>query len=252
MGKNTWLLLRGLTRESRHWGPFADKFAHALPDSRVLALDLPGNGQLNKQPSPMSVQGMVAHCRAELARQHIAPPYQVLAMSLGAMVAVAWAHEYPKEIAANVLINTSMRPFSPFHQRLLPVNYGALLKLVVSGATPEDWERTILRITSNHAVDDVLPIWLELRRQCPVSRSNALRQLLAAARFRACVTKPAAATLVLASVLDHLVCVECSKALAKAWQCTLSLHPSAGHDLPLDDGQWVIAKVLESQIGGFK
>ncbi len=200
----------------------------------------------------MSVQGMVAHCRAELARQHFSPPYRVLAMSLGAMVAVAWAHEYPQEIAANVLINTSMRPFSTIDQRLLPVNYGALLKLIVSGATPEDWERTILRITSNHAVDDVLPIWLELRRQCPVSRVNALRQLVAAARFRASVAKPAAATLVLASALDHLVSVECSKALVRAWHCTLSLHPSAGHDLPLDDGQWVIAKVLEWQIGGFK
>jgi predicted alpha/beta hydrolase family esterase len=57
---------------------------------------------------------------------------------------------------------------------------------------------------------------------------------------------------VLASVLDHLVSVECSKALARAWQCALILHPSAGHDLPLDDGHWVIAKVLEWQIGGFK
>jgi pimeloyl-ACP methyl ester carboxylesterase len=249
---HTWLLLRGLTRESRHWGQFADQFAHALPDGRVLALDLPGNGQLNNQPSPINVQGMVAHCRAELARLHIAPPYRVLAMSLGAMVAVAWAQDYPQEIAGNVLINTSMRPFSSLNQRLLPANYGALLKLVVSGAKPEDWERTILRITSNHAVDNALPIWLELRRQSPVSRTNALRQLVAAARFRASVVKPVAPTLVLASVLDHLVSVECSKALARAWQCALILHPSAGHDLPLDDGHWVIAKVLEWQIGGFK
>jgi pimeloyl-ACP methyl ester carboxylesterase len=249
---SSWLLLRGLTRESRHWGRFADEFAHAVPASRVLALDFPGNGQRNKQPSPLSVHGMVASCRAELARQPIAPPYQILAMSLGAMVAVAWAQDYPQEIAANVLINTSMRPFSPIDQRLLPANYGALLRLIVSGAAPEEWERTILRITSNHAVDDVLPIWLELRRQCPVSRANALRQLFAAARFRACVAKPLTPTLVLASVLDHLVSVECSKALARAWHCTLSLHPSAGHDLPLDDGQWVIAKVREWQIGGFK
>jgi predicted alpha/beta hydrolase family esterase len=85
-----------------------------------------------------------------------------------------------------------------------------------------------------------------------VSRANALRQLFAAARFRACVAKPLTPTLVLASVLDHLVSVECSRALASAWQCTLSLHPSAGHDLPLDDGQWVIAKVLEWQMGAFK
>lgn len=242
---NTWIFLRGLTRESRHWGDFVAQFQQTLPDSQVVALDLPGNGQLNQQRSPLRVQDMVAYCRAELALRNIAPPYHVLAMSLGAMVAVAWGHVHPQEVAANVLINTSMRPFSPFYQRLRPANYAALLKLALLGATPEGWERTILHITSNRAIEEVLPLWLALHLERPVSRANALRQLVAAARFRASAVKPLTPTLVLASEQDHLVSVECSKALARHWECGLRLHSSAGHDLPLDDGPWVAAQVRQ-------
>ena len=240
---STWILLRGLTRESGHWGAFVEQFQRALPDAQVLALDLPGNGALHRQPSPWRVQDLVEHCRAQLVQRRLQPPYHVLAMSLGAMVAVAWSHAHPQEVAAQVLINTSMRPFNPFYQRLLPANYAALLRLAVLGATPDAWERTVLRITSNHACDDVLPLWLSLRQEHPVSRANALRQLVAAARFRAPAAKPLVPTLVLTSEQDHLVSCACSKALARHWHCDLRVHPSAGHDLPLDDGPWVAAQV---------
>ncbi len=244
-----WILLRGLTRESRHWGSFIGHLEAALPGSRIIALDLPGNGQLHQQPSPMGVQGMVEQCRAQLRGRHIPPPYRPLAMSLGGMVAVAWASAYPHEIATQVLINTSLRPFSPFYQRLRPSNYGALLKLVVPGASPEAWERTIFRLTSNQtgrdAPEGVLPLWLAWRQANPVSRGNALRQLVAAACFHAPQARPVCATLVLASAQDRLVSVACSNALATRWQCDLRIHPEAGHDLPLDDGPWVAAQVKD-------
>ncbi len=239
----TWILLRGLTRESGHWGDFTGQFQRALPGSRVVTLDLPGNGRLHRQPSPWRVQDMVASCRLELAARGIEPPYHLLAMSLGAMVAVEWGHAHPREIAASVLINTSLRPFSRFDQRLQPRNYGTLLKLALPGATSEAWERAILRMTSNLATAAVLPGWVALRQASPVSRANALRQLAAAARYRAPDTRPQAPTLVLASRQDHLVSVECSLALARHWHCAIRLHPSAGHDLPLDDGPWVTAQV---------
>ena len=44
---DTWILLRGLTREASHWGAFAGDFQTALPHAQVVALDLPGNGQLH-------------------------------------------------------------------------------------------------------------------------------------------------------------------------------------------------------------
>jgi len=240
-----WIFLRGLTRESRHWGDFPGQFQQVLPGHSVLALDLPGSGLLNVEDSPSRVADLMEHCRHQLEQRHIQPPYHVLAMSLGAMVAVAWSHTYPEELAAQVLINTSMRPFNPFYQRLRPANYCALLKLVMLGGNAEQWERTVMRLTSQRPSESALALWLQLHRDRPVARLNALRQLLAAARFRASTDRPMTPTLLLASEQDQLVSVACSKTLARHWHCALHLHPSAGHDIPLDDGMWVACQVRD-------
>lgn len=241
----TWVFLRGLTRESRHWGEFVGQFQQALPHQSVVTLDLAGNGRLNHQRSALRVEDMVAECRLQLALRHIAPPYHLLAMSLGAMVAVAWAQSHPQEVAAQVLINTSLRPLSPFYQRLRPVNYAPLLRLLLPDAAPQDWERAVLRLTSRGGREAVLPSWLALRHAHPVSRSNALRQLLAAARFHAPAHPPSVPTLLLASAQDRLVSVQCTLALARQWGCEHRIHPTAGHDLPLDGGPWVAEQVRE-------
>lgn len=241
----TWIFLRGLTRESRHWGDFLEQFRQVFPEHPLVALDLPGNGLLNHLPSPTRVDDMVESCRAQLAMRGMAPPFHVLAMSLGAMVAVAWAQAYPQEVSANVLINTSMRPFSPFYQRLRPANYGVLLRLAILGASSEMWERRILHLTSNRGDESVLPRWLALRCANPVSRLNAFKQLVAAARFHAADDKPVTPTLLLASKQDHLVSVESARSIARQWQCALCVHPSAGHDIPLDDGRWVALQVRQ-------
>jgi pimeloyl-ACP methyl ester carboxylesterase len=241
----TWIFLRGLTRESRHWGDFVGRFQNELPSHPVLTLDLPGNGVFNHKSSPSRVIDMVQACRAELAQQLVAPPFYLLALSLGGMVAVAWAQAYPQEVAAQVLINTSMRPFNPFYRRLRPSTYSALLKLILGGASPLQWERAVLNMTSRTRDESVLPLWIALRQANPVSKTNALRQLVAAALFRAPAVLPIAATLILASDHDQLVSAQCSKVMAHQWRCALRVHPSAGHDLPLDDGAWVAQQVAQ-------
>jgi len=241
----TWVFLRGLTRESRHWGDFVGQFQQAMPYQTVVTLDLAGNGRLNHQRSDCRVEDMVADCRTQLALRHIAPPYQLLAMSLGAMVAVAWAQSHPEEVAAQVLINTSLRRFSPFYQRLQPTNYWPLLRLILTSAVPQDWERAILHMTSHGGHEDILPSWLALRRSHPVAPQNALRQLLAAARYAVRDEPPAMPTLLLGSAQDQLVSVQCTLTLARHWRCAHRIHPEAGHDLPLDDGPWVAEQVRE-------
>jgi len=49
--------------------------------------------------------------------------------------------------------------------------------------------------------------------------------------------------LILSSKQDRLVHVSCSLAIASRWKCPAQLHPMAGHDLVLDDPNWVIEKV---------
>ena len=241
----TWLLLRGLTRERAHWGAFLDTLQQAMPQARVVALDLPGNGELHAMRSPTDIAAMVAWCRAELARRGVQGPVHLLAMSLGAMVATEWACRAPQELAACVLVNTSFGGLSPFHRRLRPRNYARLLGLVLSGAGPAAWERAILELTSNRAAElqGVLPAWTAVRLQRPVSAANAMRQLLAAARYRVRLRAPAVPLLLLASEQDRLVDVSCSRAVAQRWAVPIRLHPRAGHDLPLDDPAWVLAQV---------
>ena len=242
---STWVLLRGLTRESRHWGEFAQTLGRELPDAKVVALDLPGNGRLHHLKSPWSIEEMASQCRKDLLTQSLRPPYYLLAMSLGAMVAVAWAKQHPEELLGCVLINTSLRPFSPFYRRLRLANYPTLLALALQGATASEREQVILRMTSRHmrSRSDVLANWRRYAHECPVSRANAARQLLAAARYRAPRDKPAPPLLILASAADALVDPRCSQQLAACWKCEVLEHPSAGHDLPLDDGPWVARQV---------
>ena len=248
---STWVLLRGLVREQRHWGDFPSTLERALPDARIVTPDLPGNGERHAMRSPASVGEMVEFCRRDLRERGIPAPWSLLALSLGGMVAVEWASRYPREIARCVLINTSMRPYSRFHQRLRWQNYPAILKQLARGGA-ENQERLILRLTSHHAEDtSLLSRWVTYQREYPVTRANAIRQLWSAARFRAPDQRPHLPVLILTSAGDQLVDHQCSLNLARAWQTDYHVHPDAGHDLPLDAGPWVasaIAQWLDKQI----
>ena len=179
----------------------------------------------------------------------MAPPYHLCSLSLGGTVAVEWSARYPQEVAAVVLINTSMRPFSPFYRRLQWRNYGAIFRLLPPSSLPRAarQEALVLRLTSvNYAHDEAVPRrWMGYRDASPVSLLNGVRQLLAAARYRAPAQRPQVPMLVLAGGADRLVDPRCSRELAAAWGLALREHPRAGHDLPLDDGEWVAAQVAE-------
>lgn len=237
----TWVLLRGLARESGHWGAFADMLRARVPaGDEVVTLDLPGNGERWRETSPTSVSEMVLAARAHLS----APPYALVAISLGGMVALQWAHEHPRELAGCVLINSSFAGVSPFWHRLQPRAVFTLLGALRPGLTGQARERRVLALTSNRPIDPlVLHRWAECARLHPVSRVNAVRQLLAAARFRVPARKPDVPLCIVASAQDRLASVECSRALARRWGLPLQLHPNAGHDLPLDDPQWLLERL---------
>ncbi len=241
---NTWVLLRGLSREARHWGDFPTTFRAILGEAagEVLTPDLPGNGCRHQETSPLSVEAMMEACRRDLREQGRAPPYHLLALSLGGMVALAWARRHPEECRALVLVSTSLRPHNPFHHRLRPRAWPVLLKLLL--ATDVAREGAILELTSAdpEARRQVLPAWRAYARECPVSHRNTLRQLLAAARF-SMPDKPPRPLLILAGGGDRMVDPRCSETLARAWGVDFALHPTAGHDLPLDAGAWVAGEV---------
>jgi pimeloyl-ACP methyl ester carboxylesterase len=240
-----WLLLRGLMRETRHWGDFPAQLADAAGVA-VHTLDLPGNGRRYALPSPASVAELAADVHAQWQGLG-GGPVRVLALSLGGMVAIDWARQFPEVVADLVLCNTSVRPYSTPWQRFQPRAWPRLARLLLGRPGADVVERDILRLTSARpdAHQDRLADWQRWRTECPVSRANLLRQLRAAAAYRAPIRAPVA-TRILCSRGDRLVAARCSERLAAAWAVPLQSHPDAGHDLPLDDPEWVIAAVRAS------
>ncbi|MEO8526289.1 MAG: alpha/beta hydrolase [Caldimonas sp.] len=240
-----WILLRGLTREARHWGDLPERLVARLGGASVAALDIPGNGVRYRERSPTSVEAMVAVCRETLDATEHEPPYILVGMSLGAMVATSWASLHADEVSGVVLINSSSRALSGWHRRLRWQQIPTLLRIVATRDAIVR-ERRVLHLTTRHPPQPeitLLASWADWRRQHPVSITNAIRQLLAAARYRLPETLAPLPLLVLASAMDALVDPACSLALARAWGADLRVHPTAGHDLPLDDGDWVAQQV---------
>lgn len=237
-----WILLRGLMRESRHWESLPAKLADTLPGADIVVPDLPGAGRRHREPSPLRIAAITDAVREDLRDEGIAPPGYLLALSLGAMVAVDWACRYRDEVAGIVLINTSLRGMHPLYRRLRPSALGVAARIAMSADVVER-ERLILELTSRDgALADRLQARVDWQRERPMAPRNAWRQLFAAARFAA-AEKPPVPTLLLAGAGDALVDPECSRQLARRWGAPISVHPTAGHDLPLDDPDWVAAQV---------
>lgn len=244
-----WVFLRGLVRQQKHWERFPERFMAAFPDAQVHLLDLPGNGTLCDRPSPLTIREMMETARSQLNTRGVQGPLHLLTISLGGMVAMEWMHRHRREIASAVIINSSLRDVGTLFDRLQPAHYPAILKQLVLDRDQLSREQLILDISSNlyPQKSQLARKWAEYARTHPTSSKNALRQLLAAARYRAPGRCPHQRVLVLNSARDRLVNPVCSERLAARWQWPLRTHPGAGHDLPLDDGDWIIAQIQDWQ-----
>lgn len=238
------ILLRGLTREQRHWGELVPKLTEKLPNP-VLCFDFAGAGELYQQRSPTTISGLRQSVRSQWLQHKSAQKstrVHLVALSLGGMLATDWALAYPDEVASVTLINSSARPLAPFYQRLRWQQYAAIASLFWLSAANR--EQRILQLTSARAYQNpaIVANWQRWQQQKPVSMANALRQLLAASRFK--LLQPLQCpTLVLSSQADQLVNPQCSVALASFLQAPHQQHRWAGHDIALDDPNWLAAHI---------
>jgi pimeloyl-ACP methyl ester carboxylesterase len=255
---SNWVFLRGLVRESAHWDDFPSRFAENIPGARVHLVDLPGTGKLWQQASPLTLDKIVEAVRGEALAQmgmregQGIKPYYLLSISLGGMVAVEWAHRHPSELAGAVMINTSLRGFSPLHCRL-SWRCWSLLARIVTTADIAERERLILRLTSALAEPpaELIASRVAIQRRHPVTAGNMFRQLWAAARYLPPIEKPAIPLLLLNSLGDRMVDPDCTEAIAEFWGVACKTHSWAGHDVPLDDSAWVIASVKDGLLQVF-
>lgn len=236
-----FVLIRGLLREARHWGEFTGNLHQQFPDAVISTPDIPGNGRLHQLTSPKTIAGMTEALRQQINTNQ---PLRLIALSMGGMIALDWMTRYPNEVAAVVLINTSARPLSPFYHRLRWTIYPRVLKMIFKSAVQK--EADILNLTSNrHSHDSqLLESWQQWQQQNPVSKASARNQFLAALKF-SIAAKPQQSILVVTSQADRLVDYRCSLKLAQTWQTGYVQHESAGHDLPLDEPEWLAAIVRQ-------
>lgn len=236
-----WILLRGLCREAAHWGEFPAELQARFPGSTLTTLDLPGTGQFYLDPSPTRIEAITEQVRHQaLASGYLEQPVSILALSLGGMVAWEWLSRYPKDIAAAVLVNTSFASLSPFYQRLRWQSYGQFLSLLLEQDLYER-ELAIIRLVSTRRDHDqeIATRWTQIQKTRPISLTNCLRQLKAAAQYRPGGRQAETPLLLLNGRGDRLVDPACSDAIHQRWLGDIIKHPWAGHDLCLDDGPWV-------------
>jgi pimeloyl-ACP methyl ester carboxylesterase len=242
-----FILLRGLAREAGHWLEFPANLRNSLGSHcKVHCIDFPGCGKYHRAPALSSITAMTDHARTEMqARIHQSQgePVYLLGISMGGMVALDWVQRFPQEINGLVLINSSSGN-QPFWWRLQP---GAWPTMALALLLPErQREALVLRRVSNRPVDyqQRMQQWLAIQAQRPISRETIITMLGAAARFVPQVSHFPQG-LILASQKDRLVSVQASKALAQRFQWPLHIHPNAGHDLPMDDGDWVVQQLAQ-------
>ena len=80
----------------------------------------------------------------------------------------------------------------------------------------------------------------------PMSLSNTLRQLVSAATIPMPKFSEKTHLIVVRSLGDKLCRPECSERLARHYRATLQTHPTAGHDLPVDEPQWLVDRLKEN------
>lgn len=240
-----WILLRGLARGAGHWGSFAAEIKKHFPQDRFEFLDLPGNGVRHRELSPVKISDYVKDLRAHSEFVKKGEPFNILSVSLGSMITVEWMREYPHEVKNAILMCTSSAGFSPFYQRFQLVNYVKASRLLFVQRDEVEWEKTILEMVTNsheRREDEILSL-VEYTKAHPMRIQNVLRQLLAASQYSFPKAAPGAVKL-LGSYGDRLVSPECTLNIAHRWGLKPSMHPWAGHDIPIDDPRWVIEHLL--------
>lgn len=242
-----WLLLRGLARESAHWGEFVPLLQAVFPDARVTTLDLPGTGRFFQEASPGTIAGITESVRAQALEQGLLQqPVTILGVSLGAMVAWDWLLRYPDDSCGAVLMNTSFAGLSPFYRRLRWQSYGRFFALAMQRDIRRR-ELAIVALVSNRKEQyrHVADAWAKIQSACPIGFKNCAAQIIAAATFRPGDLKPRQPVLLLNGQGDRLVSPLCSQAISRKWALECRSHPWAGHDLTLDDGTWVVLQLQD-------
>ena len=239
------IFLRGLARESGHWGPFRELLLDHYSESQFEFLDTAGNGTELESSSYLNISEYTDDLRkrSQFISHQLKP--LIVGVSMGGMIATDWALRYSNELSGIVLINTSFGNTSDPWQRLKPGAVGRLLKIAKAQLQAKSFESELetLRMISNQKIS-FKKKWAEefsaLARPKPL---NVAKQIIACSRYLGSRLKPEVPSLILASQNDRMVSYRCSESINGFWKTQFHLHPWAGHDLPFDDASWTLDQI---------
>lgn len=240
------VLIRGLGKESAHWGDVTPGLSKLLPDFQVMALDMRGSGRYYQEKTPLKMSEIVLRMRADFLEK--LPSQQehecyLVAISLGGMIASFWLNHYPQDFKKAVLINTSFSGISPFYQRLRLSCLPRLIRVALNRSLHRR-EKLTLELISNDPKkqQEALPRWVEIQKKRPVRTMNLIRQLLVACFYTPSITWTIP-TLLLASKKDRMVNSRCSEDIHQKHHFPIIYHSEAGHALTVDDARWLVDQI---------
>jgi len=227
------LLLRGLTRTIRHWGPLLDDLGATF---RTIAMDNRGAGRSDTPLGIYAIKTMADDAAAVLAAAGVERA-AVFGISLGGAIAQELCLRHPGRVSRLVLGCTRA---SGKEGRRPPAS--AVLALLSGLWLPEAraLERTTPLVLSPAFLaerPEILDEWQRIARLEPTRRRALVGQLAAMLRHdtRDRLAAIRAPTLVISGDADRLIDVSCSHHLARRIPgARLEILAGAGHDLPAE------------------
>ncbi len=244
-GPMRFFLLRGLYRESAHWGSFLSKLQNSELTESVVAMDLPGTGANRDHRPDFTLDDALEFLARRYHRDLNYPgPRCFIGISLGGMIGYQWLKQDSSAFNHAVIINASFSDLSRFYDRLTPFAMGKLLRILFAFSNDSKREHLIHSMVSNNPADEnVINRWVKILHDRPIALKTVLYQLAIANQCSGGGLPPVTPGLILCSAGDRMVDASCSQALASVAEWPISINETAGHELTLDDPDWVIGEI---------
>lgn len=240
----TIFLLRGIGRESGHWGTtYSSYVSQNLANASFVLMDLPGAGKYYDQPALPSVSKMVDFLRSEYIErlEEQKGKRVIVATSLAGNVALQWITTYPNDFHGGILLSSSLKGICDQNERVKPAAQKQFVNIFLTDDLAER-EREFLSINSNYNTenDSLIIAWQGIQELRPVSKTALLKQTVAGLIYEYDKDfPPLIPMLLIGSEADKIVADTCFCKVAEAIRSDLILHETAGHGIPVDVPEWL-------------
>ncbi|MEY3049821.1 MAG: hypothetical protein RL365_1859 [Bacteroidota bacterium] len=239
-------LLRGLSRESAHWGMFPQDLLDKFPHSKVIEMDLPGVGMLNQINSPTRINPIIDVLRSTYYSKEGTNIF--IASSLAALVAITWVQQGKNEFQGLVLLSPSLKGICKFTERIKPRSwYDCGLIMLHPSVRVREKKLLKINLNDNTSRNELLNTWIGINKSRPYKAKNVFRQLLAGTRFNLLDHPIQIPILISGSKKDRLVASTCFIKLKIKLGADIVLHDYAGHALTLDASAWLTDRIYSWQ-----